>query len=331
MKQLPPEGFQDMSFFEDFTIHQHTLAKDVRLSGIGTHTGKTVHVTMKPATADSGIQFFRCDLKNQSHGIPAHIDSVSDTRLCTTISNGSGASLQTIEHLMAALYACQVDNAQIYVNGPEMPIMDGSAEPFIREIDRVGLIKQDAYRKFIYITQDHIYRDGDCSLEITPSDTLLIDYDLPMTQAPEFQQGARFQGGADTFKAQICQARTFGFLEDGLKLQAAGLARGSSLKNAVVLHQGHVLNPEGMRSKNELACHKILDMVGDLYLMGMPIIGHLSGVKSGHSTNYAFLKSLLESSEKWQVLTIDDALRQKTQKRIHQTYVTGWSHQSVGL
>ena len=271
---------------------QHTIQKPQTLSGIGLHGGQDVTLTIRPAAADHGIVFKRIDLPEGENLIPARWDHVVDTQLCTVISNAHGARVGTIEHIMAALRGCAIDNALIEVNGPEVPIMDGSALTFVLAIEEAGIFKQAAPRRAIKITQEISYRDGDKEVRLSPSMVPIysadVFYDHPDIGTQSFELALL---GAN-FAHDVADCRTFGFLRDVKAMRAAGLARGGSLDNAIVLDEDSVLNPEGLRCTDEFVRHKVLDAVGDLALAGGPILGRYHGVKAGHEVNNKILHTL---------------------------------------
>ncbi len=278
---------------------QHTVSKIVTLSGVGLHSGAETVLNIKPALASSGLRFVRVDVSDKNNVVPAKWDHVVDTRLCTVVANEDGVSVGTIEHLMAALAACGVDNALIELDGPEVPIMDGSAEPFIDAILEVGLKAQTAPRRGIKILKEVSVRDGDKVVTLKPGigSRYQIEIDFPH---PEIgRQSAQIDMFSGDFISQISQARTFGFLHEVNALRAMGLALGGSLENAIVLDTDSVMNPEGLRCPNEFARHKVLDAVGDLYIAGGPIVGQMEASKPGHNMNNLVLRELFSQPDAW--------------------------------
>ena len=285
---------------------QHTLASTVTIEDIGLHSGTAVSMTIYPAPADSGISFIRTDVTDRDNRIPARWDHVVDTRMCTAIGNTDGVSVATIEHLMAALRGCEIDNAIIEIDGPEVPAMDGSSEPFVRAIDAVGIKRQHKPRTAIKILKEISVRDGDKIVKLSPSagsvfgGTIAFDHDDIGTQDYEI---ALVNGN---FRHDLADARTFGFLKDVQAMQKIGLALGGSLDNAIVLDDKGVMNPEGLRHGDEFIRHKLLDAIGDLYLAGAPIIGAYHGVRGGHEINNRLLHKLFAMRESWCFVKITD-------------------------
>jgi len=283
---------------------QRTLKKEVECTGIGLHSGEKSTIVLKPAPPNTGIQFCRTDLPARPT-VRAQFDQVADTMLATTIGL-NGCKIGTIEHLMAAFYGLGVDNAHIEVDGPEVPIMDGSSAPFVYLIDSAGIREQKAAKKFLVIKKRFELKDGNRSVSITPSKELkisyLIDFDHPLVRRQEYR--LRFSGRE--FVREISTARTFGFLKDIQMLKDNGLARGGSLDNAIVLDDFKILNEDGLRFKDEFVRHKILDFIGDLSIIGHPVIGHFVVKKSGHFLNHQMFKSLMQEKKCWEVVTFDN-------------------------
>lgn len=278
---------------------QHTLAQTIELQGIGLHSGAETVLRLRPAGLSHGIRFIRVDVNGKDNVIAARWDCVTDTRLCTVVANQDGVSVGTIEHLMAALAACAIDNADIELDGPEIPIMDGSAQPFVDAILRVGVKTQAAPRRAIRILKPVSIIDGDKKVVLRPGigSEFQVDIDFPH---PEIgRQMARINLIGDEFFTKIARARTFGFLHEVTALRAMGLALGGSMENAIVLDQDSIMNPEGLRSPTEFARHKLLDAVGDIYLAGAPILGVFEGVKPGHQMNNLILHELFAHPECW--------------------------------
>lgn len=278
---------------------QHTVKNDIHLNGIGLHTGTPVRLTIRCAPADSGIVFVRTDVTDKNNIIPALWNRVTDTRLCTVITNDAGVSAGTIEHLMAALRGCGVDNALIHMDGPEVPIMDGSAQPFVEAIDMAGLQVQSTPRRAIRVLKEIVVTEGDKTVRLKPSViatfTGQIEYPHPEIGAQKYEVQL-FNGN---FRHDIADCRTFGFLKDVEVLRAAGLGLGGSLENAIVLDDNGVMNPDGLRCADEFVRHKILDAIGDLYLAGGPILGAYDGTRGGHAMNNALLRALFADPAAW--------------------------------
>jgi UDP-3-O-[3-hydroxymyristoyl] N-acetylglucosamine deacetylase len=280
---------------------QRTLKTGVECTGIGLHTGEKIHIHIKPATPDTGICFVRTD-KPDRPVVRAHMDNVSDTTLATSISS-NGTRISTIEHLMAAFFGLGIDNAVVEIDGNEVPIMDGSSAPFVFLLKSGGIAEQAAPKRFIVIKRPFHVDDGNRSVSIFPSKelkiTYMIDFQHPLLRNQEHE--LHFSGRE--FVRNICMARTFGFLKDVETLKANGLARGGSLDNAVVIDDFRILNEDGLRFKDEFVRHKILDFIGDLSVIGSPIIGHFVVKRSGHFLNQYMLSQLIASQKHWEVVT----------------------------
>lgn len=283
---------------------QRTINREITCINIGLHSGRKVIMKIKPAGTDEGIVFFRSDLAN-SAGIKAGYNAVCDTTMATTIgSNGSAVS--TIEHLMSAFCGMGVDNAIVEVNGPEIPIMDGSALPFVELLKDVGTRTQGKCKKLLIITGTTTVSDGEGCASLSPSPEFKITYKIDFKHPLIGEQAHEMTFSDINYENDICAARTFGFLKDVEYLQARGLALGGSLKNAVVLDDSRVLNKEGLRFPDEFVKHKILDAIGDLSLLGMPIIGHFTADKSGHKLNNMLLRELMLREENWKIVDHED-------------------------
>jgi len=279
---------------------QRTVQKEIGCASIGLHTGRKVNMKIKPAGVDEGIVFVRRDLSN-NNVIKADFSSVFDTHLATTIGT-NGTRVSTVEHLLSAFSGMGLDNAVVEVDAPEVPIMDGSALPFVNMLKNVGTRLQGKGRKLLVIKKEVSVSDGDGEAMLLPSPEFKITYKIDF-QHPLISEQAYHVVFSDlTYEKEICAARTFGFLKDVEYLQAQGLALGGSLKNAVVLTEKEIVNKEGLRFPNEFVKHKILDAVGDLSLLGMPIIGHFVAYKSGHKLNHLLLKELLSHEECWKIV-----------------------------
>lgn len=284
-------------------MFQQTLKKAVTIAGVGLHSGVIVTLTISPADANSGITFIRTDRHGAAAVIPARWDTVVDTRLCTVIGNEHGTTVGTIEHLMSALAGCGIDNATVSLDGIEVPIMDGSAAPFVAAIEHAGIAVQKAPRRIIRILKPVAIGDGIKSASFTPDDATTYSFEIDFDSAAISRQSRAVEMDADSFKDEISRARTFGFLHEVEGLRKMGLARGGSLDNAVVISGDTVMNAEGLRFSDEFVRHKILDAVGDLYLAGAPIIGHFHGVRSGHALNNQLLRALFADRSAWRYET----------------------------
>lgn len=285
--------------------HQHTLNKSVSCYGIGLHSGDTVNLTIRPAPVNSGINFFRTDLDDKN-GIPAHMDKVVDTRLATTIANKE-MYVSTTEHLMAALRGYGVDNANIELDGAEVPIMDGSAGPFVLLLKRAGLKKQKAMRKVLRITKEVVFTSGDSEIRIIPYEGYKVSGEIHFEDSLIKTQTYTLDLGTDTFAKEISQARTFGYVEQVEELWANGLAQGGSLDNVIAIHwdRSSVLNEGGLRFADEFIRHKVLDLIGDLALMGCPILGHVIATRSGHTQHLGFMKALAQAADCWEIVELE--------------------------
>ncbi|MEM7120867.1 MAG: UDP-3-O-acyl-N-acetylglucosamine deacetylase [Pseudomonadota bacterium] len=282
------------------TTQQTTLKTPISCTGIGLHSGEKTSMTLRPAPANSGIVFERTDLQNGARLFPARYDYVSDTFLCTTLTNASGATLATIEHVMAALAGCGIDNAVVEVSSAELPIMDGSASPFVFLIECAGIETLDAPRRAVRIRKPVTVEDGDKRATLTPFDGRQVSCEIIYDNSRIARQRATVQVSADTFKNDVSRARTFGLMEDVAGLQANGLALGGSLDNAIVVSGDKVLNEGGLRFDDEFARHKVLDAIGDLALAGAPIIGSFDGHCSGHALNVELLKAIFADDSAWE-------------------------------
>ena len=285
---------------------QRTLGNVVGVSGIGLHSGKAVHLTLKPAPINYGIKFVRKDLPNNPT-IPARFNCVVDTSLATVIGS-DGVIVSTIEHLMACLAGLSIDNVIVELDSYEVPVMDGSAGPFTRLIMDAGIQQQEAPRHFFVLKEPiELKQDGkfvgaypDTTFKITCN----IDFEHPLIR----QQSCSIEIEDDIFEHEISGARTFGFLHEVEYMKRYGLARGGSLDNAVVIDDNGILNPDGLRYKNEFVRHKLLDCIGDFSLLGMPILAHIITHKSGHAFNHAFLENFFNSKTSWQTLTLNETV-----------------------
>jgi UDP-3-O-[3-hydroxymyristoyl] N-acetylglucosamine deacetylase len=283
-------------------IKQKTLKSAISCTGIGLHSGEKISMTLHPADVDAGITFRRTDITGGGVEIPASFDSVCDTRMCTTIGVESGQSIATIEHLMAALAGAGVDNAVIEVGGGEVPVMDGSAAPFLFLIDCAGVAEQNAVRKSVRVLKTVSVIDGDKSAMLEPSNAFSLDFHIDFDNPVIGSQAMGVNMTDGVFKNEIARARTFGFLHEAEALWAAGLAKGASLDNAVVVSGDKVMNEDGMRFDDECVRHKILDAVGDLYLAGAPIMGHYTGTRASHALNNQLLHELFSDTANYEIV-----------------------------
>lgn len=279
---------------------QHSLRYSVSCQGVGLHSGAPVTLTLHPAEVDAGITFIRSDLPHSSP-IPAHVSLVSETRLGTSLKNAN-ASVATVEHLMAALWGMGVDNVRITLDGPEVPIMDGSSEPFISLIEQAGLKRQPAPRQFIKILEPVKVEIGGSHLELLPYDGFRLEIEVTYNHPQIGKQVADIDFTESHFTETLSEARTFGFAHEVEALRQMGLARGGSLANAIVLDETSILNAEGLRFDDEFVRHKALDCVGDLFLAGYRLQGLVRAIKPGHQINTALAEALLRQPYKWQLV-----------------------------
>lgn len=289
-------------FYMITTISQKTINSSVSCSGVGIHSGKNVMMKLVPAPINSGIIFKRTDVESAKSSVKADYKNVVETNLGTTIANEFGIKISTIEHLMAAIWGCGIDNLIVEIDNQEIPIMDGSSEPFVFLIECAGTVAQEAERKIIEITKKVRIEDGDKFIEIEPakdfSVDLLIDFNHPQIQQQKFFYHSTFA----SFKNDICRARTFGFKHEIEYLNKMGLAKGGSLDNAILVDENGVVNKEGLRYQNEFARHKLLDFIGDIYLCGYYVIGHFQAFKSGHFLNNKLLHKLFSDNSSYKVI-----------------------------
>jgi UDP-3-O-[3-hydroxymyristoyl] N-acetylglucosamine deacetylase len=292
-------------------IRQRTLKNVIRATGVGLHTGEKIYLTLRPATADTGIVFVRVDVDPVVE-IPATTEYVGDTTLATTIAR-DGQRISTIEHLMSAFSGLGIDNAYVEVSGPEMPIMDGSAATFVFLIQSAGIEEQNALKKFIRITKpvrvddEESSRSYGQSAEIRPYNGFKVSHTIVYDNAVIKEQQASVDFSATSFVKEVSRARTFGLMQEFEHLRERNLAQGGSLDNAVVVDEYRILNDDGLRHEDEFVRHKILDAIGALYLLGHSLIGEFVGYKSGHTENHALRRKLLQQVDAWEIVTFDDA------------------------
>jgi UDP-3-O-[3-hydroxymyristoyl] N-acetylglucosamine deacetylase len=287
-------------------IRQRTLRNAIRATGVGLHTGEKVYLTLLPAPVDTGIVFRRTDLDPVVE-IPARAENVGDTVLSTTINEGD-VRVSTVEHLLSAMAGLGIDNAYIEVSAAEVPIMDGSAGPFVFLIQSAGIEEQDAAKKFIRIKREVTVKDGDKVASFLPFDgfkvTFTIDFDHPVFRDRTGKSELDFS--STSFVKEVSRARTFGFMHEIEYLRSKGLAQGGSVDNAIVVDEYRILNEDGLRYEDEFVKHKVLDAIGDLYLLGNSLVGEFKAHKSGHALNNALLRSLIAQEDAWEVVTFDD-------------------------
>jgi len=288
-------------------VRQRTLKSPINCTGVGLHSGNKISMTLKPAPVNTGVVFRRTDINGAGAVIPARWDRVVDTRLCSVLGNEDGVTVGTVEHVMAALAGCGIDNVEIELNGAEVPIMDGSSEPFVFLIECAGIVEQEAPRRVIRVLKRVEVAYGSGHVAISPAETQIIDFQIDFDSAVVSRQEMSLQVVNGAFRKELSKARTFGFLHEVEALWEAGLAKGGSLDNAIVVSQDGIMNEDGLRYDDEFVRHKVLDAIGDLYLAGAPVIGRFEGVCSGHAANNKLLRTLLadESAWTWDVLSGD--------------------------
>ncbi|HEX2256039.1 MAG TPA: UDP-3-O-acyl-N-acetylglucosamine deacetylase [Afifellaceae bacterium] len=297
---------------------QRTLRERVTVSGVGVHSGQAVSAAICPADPDTGISFIRTDLADFAVAeIPAHISAVGATELCTMLAAPSGASVATVEHLLAAFSGLGVDNAVVEIDGPEVPVMDGSADLFVDAIDQTGLMVQAAPRRFLRVLKPLRVELGQSYAEFRPFEgrrfEVMIEYDCAVIGSQKIVVDLT----ASAFRSEVSRARTFGHLHNVERLWSAGFALGSSLENSVVIADGAVINPGGLRWQDEFARHKVLDAIGDLALAGAPILGLYRSYRGGHKLNAAALRALLEDETAWDIVTRPARERRVPQGDLH--------------
>jgi UDP-3-O-[3-hydroxymyristoyl] N-acetylglucosamine deacetylase len=287
-------------------IKQRTLKNVIRATGVGLHTGEKVLLTLRPAAADTGIVFRRIDL-DPPVDIRACANNVGDTRLSTTLVNGN-VRISTVEHLLSAFAGLGIDNAYVDVSAPEVPIMDGSAGPFVFLIQSAGVEEQNAPKRFVRIKKPVVVEDGDKRAMFEPFDGFKVSFGIEFDH-PAFRdrtQSATVDFSSTSFVKEVSRARTFGFLRDIEMLRTRKLALGGSMDNAIVVDDYRILNEDGLRYEDEFVKHKILDAIGDLYLLGHSLIGAFSGYKSGHALNNRLLKELMARTDAWEEVTFSE-------------------------
>jgi UDP-3-O-[3-hydroxymyristoyl] N-acetylglucosamine deacetylase len=287
-------------------VRQRTLKEAVSLTGIGLHSGAPVTLKLLPAPADFGIHFFRTDVTDDETGsgadkaaVAARWDRVADTRLCSALANEHGVSVGTVEHLMAALAGCGIDNVRIELDGPEVPVMDGSSQHFVDVIRAAGVVELTADRRVIRVLKPVSVETEHGSAELTPAPVFSVDFEIEFQSQAIRRQHLRLGVVNGAFCKELANARTFGFMHEVEAMQKAGLARGGSLDNAIVIDGDKVLNDGGLRHDDEFVRHKALDAVGDLYLAGGQIIGAYRAERAGHAINNALLRKLFEDPDAW--------------------------------
>lgn len=281
------------------TLSQKTINSKISCNGIGLHSGANASMTLMPAPPNSGIVFKRIDLDESVNLVKADYRNVVETRLGTTIANKAGSKILTIEHLMAAIWGCGIDNLIIELDGPEIPIMDGSSAPFIFLIECAGINIQEEPRHIIEVVNKVRIEENDKFVEVEPSKefsiSLTIEFEHPLIKRQKLDYHSNF----NSFKNNVCRARTFGFKHEIDQLLKMGLAKGGSLENAILVDEKGIVNEGGLRYEDEFVRHKMLDFIGDIYLSGVHILGHFTAFKTGHTLNNKILHKLLEDELSW--------------------------------
>ena len=287
-------------------LNQRTLKNAIQATGVGLHSGDKVYLTLHPAPVNTGIVFRRTDLDPYVE-IPANAESVFDTTLCTSLQR-DGVKVATVEHLMSALAGLGIDNCYVDVTAPEVPIMDGSASPFVFLIQSAGIEEQSAPKKFIRIKKCIRVEDGEKFTQFTPYDGFRVNFTIDFKH-PAFvgrPQRSSLDFAKTSYMKEVSRARTFGFMSDYERLREADLAKGGSLDNTVVVDDYRILNQDGLRYDDEFVKHKVLDAIGDLYLLGCSLVGEFEGYMSGHELNNKLLRQLLSQQDAWEYATFED-------------------------
>jgi UDP-3-O-[3-hydroxymyristoyl] N-acetylglucosamine deacetylase len=287
-------------------IRQRTLQNSIRATGVGLHSGKKVYLTLRPAPVNTGIVFVRTDLDPEVQ-VPARAALVTDTTLCTALSR-DGVKVATVEHLMSALAGLGIDNAYVDISAPEVPIMDGSAAPFVFLIQSAGIAEQSAAKQFIRIKREVLVRDADKEARFLPHQGFKVSFAIEF-EHPVFEQQkqtAVVDFSTTSFVKEVSRARTFGFMRDLEYLRANNLALGGSLDNAIVIDDYRIVNEGGLRYDDEFVKHKVLDAIGDLYLLGHSLIGEFRGIKSGHALNNQLCRELLAQPDAYEIVTFEN-------------------------
>jgi UDP-3-O-[3-hydroxymyristoyl] N-acetylglucosamine deacetylase len=287
---------------------QHTLRAPALFAGVGVHTGAHTRVAVRPAAPGAGIVFLRTDVTDADNRVTVAPETVCKTQLGTVIGNADGVTVATIEHLMSALVMLGIDNAVVELDGPEMPIMDGSALPFVQVLDRAGRRPQEAARRFIEILEPVEVREGDKRAAVKPAATFEMAFEIRFPSPVIGRQSIDMAMDERVFRAEIADARTFGFLHEVEALRSMGLARGGALDNVVVIEGDRVLNPEGLRRPDEFVRHKALDAIGDLFVLGAPLIGRFEGELAGHAMNNLLVRAVAARPSAWRWRTLVEDL-----------------------
>lgn len=285
-------------------MHQQTIAQFQTISGIGLHSGRTIRMVLRPAEAGTGIVFHRRE-GDRTVDIEALSCNVVDTRLATVLGKG-GLSVSTVEHLLAALRVLGIDNLHVDIDGPEVPVLDGSAAPFVEQLLAAGVRPLNRSRKYLSIRKEITINDGDKRITLVPSRFFRVSCGIAFAHPCIAAQHHTFTVTPEAFRKEIAPARTFGFLHEVEYLKANGLARGGSLENAVVIGDDRIINPEGLRFHDEFVRHKILDAIGDFSLVGYPILGHIKAEKPGHDINHRAVEAILAAPDSWKLIEFDE-------------------------
>lgn len=285
-------------------IQQKTLMGTVEFAGIALHTGVETSVRILPGDPDTGYRFRRTDIPGAPE-MAATVKNISDTLLSTSVGL-NGASVKTVEHLLSALAGSGVDNAVIEVDGDEIPILDGSAAPFVRGIERIGLVDQDVSKRMIRVLREIEAGDQNAHASLSPAESFSVEFTIDFTNPTVGRQSMEFHYSPEAYRKEIAFARTFGFMKDVEKLRENGLALGGSFDNAVVVGDDRVLNPDGLRAPDEFVRHKILDTIGDLSLLGIPILGAYCGHRAGHAINRTLMQEVLANPNRWELVCLEE-------------------------
>lgn len=292
---------QNFKAMLDMGMIQHTLAAPVRCAGVALHSGKMVDMAILPAPENTGIIFVRKDMEAGKNEIPALFDRVTETTLGTTIANQHGAYVSTIEHLMAALWGYGVDNAYVELHGPEVPIMDGSSEPFYFLLECTGRLAQSATRRVVEVLKPVFVQEGESTAQVEPCENFQLDIGIEYNHPLLKNQRVMYDFSETSFKQSLARARTFGFMRDVEKMHQMGLAKGGSLNNAIVLSEEGVINEGGLRYHDEFIRHKALDCVGDFFLAGAQLQAHVTTFKPGHGINNALLRAIFVDASNYRI------------------------------
>jgi len=287
--------------------YQTTLAGPATLSGVGVHSGAPVTMVLKPGAPNTGVVFVRTDLDAATNRLPASVETVSNTMLATVIGNAAGVTVSTVEHLMATFAGLGVDNAVVEIDGPETPIMDGSAADFAIAIDAAGIVAQDAPRRYLEILETIEVGGPGKRAALVPAKRFEMSVEIIFDAPAIGRQTVELAVDSASFRSELANARTFGFIAEVDQLRAAGLGRGASLDNTIVVDGDHLLNPGGLRRPDEFVRHKALDALGDLSLLSAPILGRYESSCGGHALNNALAKAVLARPEAWRFVTFEDA------------------------